>query len=173
MAHRPATFAFLACQRKMSRPEFRDFCNNICQKRKLVGCPFLILLQSSKIEPLRKSRESRFLDASSVARLRRPDTKVCSRLCLKRCGPTRPRVRNTAALSRNFVRPPKGTFATLSASSRHEPPHSITSSARESSAGEMFRLSALAVLRLMTSSNFVGCSIGRSAGFAPLRILST
>ena len=32
---------------------------------------------------------------------------------------------------------------------------------------------ALAVLRLMTSSNFVGCSIGRSPGFAPLRILST
>jgi hypothetical protein len=35
------------------------------------------------------------------------------------------------------------------------------------------RPSALAVLRLMTSSNFVGCSAGRSAGFAPLRILST
>ena len=33
--------------------------------------------------------------------------------------------------------------------------------------------SALAVLRLMTNSNVVGCSTGRSAGFAPLRILST
>ena len=33
--------------------------------------------------------------------------------------------------------------------------------------------SAFAVLRLITSSNFVGCSTGRSAGFAPLRILST
>ncbi len=32
---------------------------------------------------------------------------------------------------------------------------------------------AFAVLRLMTSSNFVGCSTGRSAGLAPLRILST
>jgi len=31
---------------------------------------------------------------------------------------------------------------------------------------------ALAVLRLTRSSNFVGCSTGRSAGFAPLRILS-
>jgi hypothetical protein len=29
--------------------------------------------------------------------------------------------------------------------------------------------SALAVLRLMTSSNLVGCSIGRFPGFAPLR----
>ena len=31
----------------------------------------------------------------------------------------------------------------------------------------------LAALMLMTSSNFVGCSTGRSPGFAPLRILST
>ena len=28
----------------------------------------------------------------------------------------------------------------------------------------------MAVLRLMTSSNFVGCSTGRSAGFSPLRM---
>jgi hypothetical protein len=35
------------------------------------------------------------------------------------------------------------------------------------------RPSAFAVLRLITSSNFVGCSMGRSAGLAPLRILST
>ena len=31
------------------------------------------------------------------------------------------------------------------------------------------RPSALAVFMLMTSSNLVGCSTGRSAGFAPLR----
>ena len=31
----------------------------------------------------------------------------------------------------------------------------------------------LAVFRLITSSNFVGCSIGSSAGLAPFRILST
>src|SRR5262245_36089674 len=40
--------------------------------------------------------------------------------------------------------------------------HSITSSARASNAGGTVRPSALAVLRFMTSSNFVGCSIGRS-----------
>jgi hypothetical protein len=51
--------------------------------------------------------------------------------------------------------------------------HSITSSARASRAGGTSRPSALAVLRLMTSSNFVGCSTGMSAGFAPRRILST
>ena len=132
-----------------------------------------ILLQKSKIERLRKSLESRFLVVSFAAKLCRADAKVHGRFCVKRCGPSRRRGSAAPAVLKNFVRQPKETFATLSASSRHEPPHSITSSARESSAGQMFRLSALAVLRLMTSSNFVGCSIGRSAGFAPLRILST
>src|SRR5262249_39258484 len=50
------------------------------------------------------------------------------------------------------------------------PLHSITSSARASSVGGTSRPSALAVLRLITSSNLVGCCTGRSAGFAPLRI---
>src|SRR5262249_1859148 len=36
-------------------------------------------------------------------------------------------------------------------------PHSITSSAMASSLSEIVRPSALAVLRLMASSNFVGC----------------
>ena len=36
----------------------------------------------------------------------------------------------------------------------------------------MVRPRALAVLRLMTSANLVGCSTGRSAGLAPLRILA-
>src|SRR5215471_9870818 len=45
------------------------------------------------------------------------------------------------------------------------PNHSITSSARAMSVdGER-----LAVERLMTISNFVGCATGRSAGFSPLR----
>src|SRR5262245_28596433 len=35
------------------------------------------------------------------------------------------------------------------------------------------RPSALAVFTLITSSNLVGCSTGRSAGFTPLRIRST
>ena len=59
------------------------------------------------------------------------------------------------------------------APSRYGPGHRITSSARCSSDGGSVSPSALAVLRLMTSSNFVGCSTGRSAGFAPLRIRST
>src|SRR5215468_9545187 len=59
------------------------------------------------------------------------------------------------------------------ASDERSPLHySITSSARPSSDGGIVRPRALAVLRLMTSSNFVGCSTGRSPGLAPLRILS-
>src|SRR5262245_8290063 len=51
--------------------------------------------------------------------------------------------------------------------------HSITSSARASRVGGISRPSALAVVRLITSSNFVGCMTGRSAGFSPLRMRPT
>jgi hypothetical protein len=43
----------------------------------------------------------------------------------------------------------------------------ITSLARASSVGGMARPRALAVIRLLTRSNLVGCSTGMSAGFAP------
>src|SRR6266404_300740 len=51
--------------------------------------------------------------------------------------------------------------------------YSITSSARCSSDVGTSMPSAFAVFKLITSSNLVGCSTGRSAGFAPLKILST
>src|SRR5262249_39736962 len=51
--------------------------------------------------------------------------------------------------------------------------YSITSSAVESSVGGTSRPSALAVLRLITSSYLVGACTGRLAGFSPLRIRST
>src|SRR5439155_22887884 len=43
--------------------------------------------------------------------------------------------------------------------------HSITWSARRISPGGMVTPRAFAVFRLITSSNFVGCSTGSSAGF--------
>jgi len=69
------------------------------------------------------------------------------------------------------------TFATLSAKSglmhcSKIQPHSITSSASCWRCSGISRPSALAVLRLMISSNLVGVWIGRSAGFAPLRMRS-
>src|SRR6266481_1495457 len=51
--------------------------------------------------------------------------------------------------------------------------HSITSSARASSVGGTSRPSALAVLRLMTSSNLIGCWIGSSPALVPLSTRST
>src|SRR5262249_33579325 len=53
------------------------------------------------------------------------------------------------------------------------PPYRITSSAWKRMVGGIVSPSASAVLRLMTSSNFIGCSTGKSAGLAPFRILST
>src|SRR5262249_25977171 len=46
-------------------------------------------------------------------------------------------------------------------------------SARPSTDCGIVKPRAFAVLRLITSSNFVGCSTGRSAGLAPLRMRST
>src|SRR5215469_1277079 len=51
--------------------------------------------------------------------------------------------------------------------------YSITSSARESTVGDISKPSAFAVLRLITSLNFVDCTTGRSVGLVPLRIRPT
>ena len=48
--------------------------------------------------------------------------------------------------------------------------YSITSSARASSVGGTSRPSAFAAFRLITNSNLVDCTTGRSTGLAPLRI---
>jgi hypothetical protein len=50
-------------------------------------------------------------------------------------------------------------------------PYSITSSAIESMSRGISMPSARAVCRLMTNSNLLNCSTGRSAGLVPLRIL--
>src|ERR1700730_12720499 len=52
-------------------------------------------------------------------------------------------------------------------------PHSITSSATSRMSRLIVSPTALAAFRLMTSSNVVGRSTGKSAGLAPLSILST
>src|SRR6516225_8074796 len=49
------------------------------------------------------------------------------------------------------------------------PPHSINSSASDRNDAGTVNPSALAVVRLMTNSNLVSRSIGRSAGLAPLK----
>src|SRR5262249_26159304 len=51
--------------------------------------------------------------------------------------------------------------------------YSMISSICASNAGEIVNPSACAVFRLITAWSLVGCSTGRSAGLAPLMILST
>jgi hypothetical protein len=81
--------------------------------------------------------------------------------------------RCTPASGRSFDRGERQLRATTGLMHRSKKaPYSITWSARVSSVGGTSRPSALAVIRLMTRSNLVGCSTGRSAGFAP-QILST
>ena len=83
--------------------------------------------------------------------------------------PVRPPGRGDAVLSATGG----GGYGTLVTTHVAIGAHSITWSARCRSDGGIVRPRALAVLRLMTSSNLVACSIGKSAGLAPLRILST
>src|SRR6266487_3645919 len=68
---------------------------------------------------------------------------------------------------------PRGRCAAEQRYERAAGAHSITSSAVIRMISGTVSPSAFAVLRLMTSSNFVGCSTGMSPGFAPRRILST
>src|SRR5215813_6998775 len=49
----------------------------------------------------------------------------------------------------------------------------ITLSARSTKSAGIVTAISFAVFKLITSSNFVGCSTGKSAGLAPFRILST
>ena len=58
----------------------------------------------------------------------------------------------------------------LSRCSKLRRAYSMTSSAVASSVGGTVRPSALAVLRLIASSNFVGCTTGKSAGFSPFKM---
>src|SRR5262245_19047444 len=85
-----------------------------------------------------------------------------------------PQVTDSRQLPR-LLRPHRERPHRRAAEQRDElaPPHSMTSSARARSVGGTSMPSALAVLRLTTSSYFVGACTGRSAGFSPLRMRST
>src|SRR6476659_2439175 len=64
-------------------------------------------------------------------------------------------------------------FGTQMPRGGHPPHNSITSSATNRMSRLIVSPTVLAAFRLMTSSNLVGRSTGKSAGFAPLSILST
>src|SRR5712672_31481 len=80
-----------------------------------------ILLQKSKIECPRKSRESRFLGISIGARILGADAKVRGRFYVKRYGPSRREARDASAPLRISVHHPKNTFGTKSANNGSDP----------------------------------------------------
>src|SRR5262249_36029777 len=84
----------------------------------------------------------------------------------------RPRVKKTDHWHRRLLRPRRQRPCHRAAEQRDELAafHSITSSAVASSEGGTVRPSAFAVGMLMTKSNLVDCTTGRSAGLAPLRM---
>ena len=85
------------------------------------------------------------------------------------CCPLHLNERISAVMNRGFLRATCGLVHCSKRRSRVAIIHSITSSAMASTPGGIVRPSALAVLRLTTSSNLVGCTTGKSAGFSPLR----
>ena len=80
---------------------------------------------------------------------------------------TKDHVAPIPAVRGHLMEPPESTLSAIRL------PHSITSSTRDRNDSGIVSPSALAVLRLTTSWNLVGCWTGRSAGLAPFRILST
>jgi hypothetical protein len=81
--------------------------------------------------------------------------------------------RPTSAMEARSDSTRTSAFGPLLTHYRTAPRHSITSSVVASSVGGTIRPSTFAVLRLMTSSNLVNSSTGRSAGLVPFKILST
>jgi hypothetical protein len=77
-----------------------------------------ILLQKSKIEQPKKSRESRSRGFSAATSLVSATTEVRDQLWMKRYGPSRRRAQNASAVLRIFVRHLKKTFATKSGAKR-------------------------------------------------------
>ena len=66
-----------------------------------------------------------------------------------------------------------GPAADIDTSKEQPLAYSITRSARRKMDGGIVSPRALAVFMFMENSNLVGSSTGRSAGFTPLKILST
>src|SRR5262249_48952518 len=91
-------------------------------------------------------------------------------VAVRRCAGEKPDHRHRALLRARRERPRRSA-----AEQRDElvALHSITSSVRARTDVGISRPSALAVLRLITSSSLVGACPGKSAGFSPLRMRST
>src|SRR5262249_54313293 len=130
-------------------------------------------LRETIIVTLRPAVFDRHVAALDVAGLGESSAECVDQVRIRACRSAveEPHDRQRLRLRARRRRPANGRAA-----DKHDelaPFHSITSAAVASSIGGTSRPSALAVLRLMTSSNLIGCTTGRSAGLAPLRIFPT
>jgi hypothetical protein len=109
--------------------------------------------------------ESLFLGCTKHNKVRWPKTGQSVAFEPKRTWTGRQRRLNRSKMTHSVISGPSVTAVRKA--------YSITSSAATSRVCGTVNPSALAVLRLMTSSNLVGCCTGRSPGFSPLRMRST
>jgi predicted ATPase len=91
---------------------------------------------------------------------------------------TSERIRSMSALALNSGHPPPLQLLPSRATSglhaaQQTARHSMSWSARRRKDSEIVSPRVLAVFKLMTSANLVGCWMGRSEGLAPFKILST
>jgi hypothetical protein len=131
------------------------------QRRKISTGSANRLFQQNRSQPdyLPRGRMSGFVRGGHVYRPRLVSVNFAFRLALTSIGVDRPAIEWPVSL---LV--PAGLGQPLA------PVYSITSSARASSVGGTSTARARAVGKLMTSSNLIDRTTGRSAGLAPLRI---
>src|ERR1700738_2356417 len=124
--------------------------------------------RQSIVMTLRAEIFNRYISTLDVARYRQPLTKCGQEAAIERYRAEEPDHRHRWLLRARGERPGDGRPA----EKRDEVAscHSITSSAVASRVGGTARPSILAVEALMTNSNLVDCTTGKSAGFAPLRM---
>jgi hypothetical protein len=140
----------------------------ICPSARCEACRWSIAEQRSDFH--NNTRSSAFVAATSSARLRANTMRSIRASIAPFLMPIR--LREPGASAAGVPQNPRcsGARQQPTYAAQQIRAYSITSSARASSVGGMSRPSALAVLRLIISSNLVGRRTGRSLGCSPLRI---
>jgi hypothetical protein len=158
---KPGQIARAAAALPMSVMNSRRFLSNMwVPPQSQVGATINTAGAAGKAAALRDSCPLHRRSGSFASRLAKSDDRSTS---------ASPRKRPSCCVTANCREGP--TRDSRSAATKFH--HSITSSARAKSVGGIVNPSALAVFRLMTSSNLTVCWTGRSAGLAPLRSFPT
>jgi hypothetical protein len=165
-AHRPQQDPCLANAPNTANPSIPMTCQSRWRPQSALQPPF----QWPGLLPRYRSHEQALSPLPPIPHSARcqsvPNTPRLRALALFRRRSPQRVVRSSMPASENLHRSRHRRNAAISSSFDY----SITSSAAAWSASGTVRPSALAVLRLMTSWNLVGCWTGRSPGLSPLRM---